>query len=130
MTLLALALLAASPSDQPGVYTLPKDAFIETAKADLDTLHRFVDGMQQVMKQVEANKPLFATRKSQVYSPDEKQTLLSTWGSLFAFFSSTEALRQKYWGFVKVPPTDVRHAWGFAITHAALTAYKEMTDGE
>ncbi len=122
MTLLALVLLAASPSDQPGVYTLSKEAFVETAKADLDTLHRFVDGMQQVMKQVEANKPLFATRRNQVYSPDEKQTLLSTWGSLFAFFSSTEALRQKYWGFVKVPPTDVRHAWGFAITHAALTA--------
>jgi hypothetical protein len=122
MTLLALALLAAAPTNQPSVYTLPHDAFIETAKADLDTLHRFVDGMQRVMRQVDSNKPLFATRNAQVYSPDEKQALLSTWGSLFAYFSSTEGLRQKYWGFVKVPPTDVRHAWGFAITHAALTA--------
>jgi hypothetical protein len=121
-SLLALALFAAAPANQPSVYTLKEDAFVDTARADLVTLQRFVAGMDQVMARVDANKALFATPSKTVYSPEEKQTLLSTWGSLFAYFSSTEALRQKYWGFVKVPPTDARHAWGFVVTHAALTS--------
>lgn len=120
--LLALALLAAAPSKPPLVYALTDAAFVETARADLTDLQRYVTGMAQVMARVEANRALFATPTKTVYSPEEKQTLLSTWGSLFGYFSATEGLRQRYWGFIKVPPTDIRHAWGFVMTHAALTA--------
>ncbi len=121
-SLLALALLAASPNvETTNVYSLSNDAFVETARHDLQTLKQFVGGMQGVMATVGTNK-LFTTKANTVYSPEQKQTLLSTWGSLFAFFSSTEGLRQKYWDFVKLSPTDPRHAWGFLLTHTALTA--------
>ena len=122
MILLSLAVLAASPTaDTKSVYELDKPAFIETARHDLETLKQFVGGMNGVMAQVRANKDLFAPHDA-VYSAEQKQTLLSTWGALFAYFSSTEALRQKYWSFVKLAPTDPRHAWGFLLTHTALTS--------
>ena len=121
--LLALTLLAAAPTGAPpSVYSLSEAAFIDTARADLKSLQQFVGGMNQVMSRVAANKPLFSTAQKAVYSPEQKQTLLSTWGSLFAYFSATEGLRQKYWDFVKLSPTDPRHAWGFLLTHTALTA--------
>jgi len=123
MTALALFLvLSAAPSGTSDVYTLSGAAFTDTAKADLKTLQQFVAGMDSVMKRVRANKGLFSTKADSVLSPAQKQTLLSTWGSLFAYFSATEGLRQKYWNFVKLPPTDARHAWGFVLTHTALTA--------
>src|ERR1035437_2855785 len=78
--------------------------------------------MHRVMAGVAKNPKLFTAKEQQVYSPEQKQTLLSTWGSLFAYFSATEGLRQNYWDFVKIAPTDPRHAWGFLITHTALTA--------
>lgn len=123
MTSLALALfLSAAPSGSTDVYALSPEAFADTAKQDLATLQQFVAGMGNVMKRVDANKTLFASKQASVFSAEQKQTVLSTWGSLFAYFSATEGLRQKYWGFVKLPPTDARHAWGFLLTHTALTA--------
>jgi hypothetical protein len=121
-SLIALTLLAAAPASQPSVYELSNEAFVETARHDLQTLKQFVAGMSGVMAGVGKNKPLFSLKANQVYSPEQKQTLLSTWGSLFAYFSATEGLRQKYWDFVKVAPTDPKHAWGFLLTHTALTA--------
>ncbi len=122
MFLLSLAVLAASPTaDTKSVYDLDRRAFVDTARHDLDTLKLFVTGMNTVMTQVGSNKELFAPHDT-VYSAEQKQTLLSTWGSLFAYFTSTEALRQKYWDFVKLAPTDPRHAWGFLLTHTALTS--------
>jgi hypothetical protein len=122
-TLLALALVAAAPSGEaPSVYSLSHAAFVETAKSDLEHLQRFVVGMASVMKRVDDNKALFKRKAKQVYSPEQKATILGTWGSLFAYFSATESVRQKYWGFVKLAPTDPRHAWGFVLTHTALTA--------
>ena len=121
-SLIALTLLAAAPAAQPSVYELSNDAFVETARHDLQTLKQFVSGMSAVMTVVGKNKPLFTLKADQVYSPEQKQTLLSTWGTLFGYFSATEGLRQKYWDFVKVNPTDPRHALGFLITHTALTA--------
>ena len=41
-TLLALALLAAAPATETSVYELSNDAFVETARHDLQTLQRFV----------------------------------------------------------------------------------------
>lgn len=120
-SLLALAVLAASPGSQQSVYSLEQKAFVDTAKHDLETLKRFVAGMNGVLAQVKANDALF-TKHSDVYSPEQKDTLLSSWGSLFAYFSATEGLRQKYWDFVKLSPSDPRHAWGFLVTHTALTS--------
>lgn len=123
MIAIALAVfLSAAPQAGTDVYTLSAEAFGETAAHDLATLQRFVGGMEGVMRQVEKNRALFASKQGSVFSPEQKQTLLSTWGALFAYFSATEGLRQKYWGFVKLPPTDKRHAWGFLVTHTALTA--------
>lgn len=122
LALLTLALLSTPPKEQPSVYSQKDAAFVDTARDDLANLQRFVGGMASLMARVDAQQELFGTRTKAVYSPEEKQTLLSTWGSLFAYFSATEGLRQKYWGFVKVPPTDPRHAWGFIITHTALTS--------
>ncbi len=122
-SLLVLAALAAAPVEgSASVYALSPQAFAETARSDLQALQQFVGGMRGVMAKVDGNKPLFKKREKQVYSPEQKQALLSTWGSLFAYFSATEGLRQKYWGFVKLSPTDPRHAWGFLLTHTALTA--------
>jgi hypothetical protein len=121
-SLLALALLAAAPAVPTSVYELSDEAFVETARHDLQTLQRFVAGMSGVMAGVTKNKTLFSTKQKSVYVAEDKETLLTTWGSLFAYFSATEGLRQKYWDFVKVSPTDPKHAWGFLLTHTALTA--------
>lgn len=119
---LLLVTLCASPSSDVSVYTLSNEAFIETASHDLDTLKQFVGGLKGVMAKVDQNKALFTAKQQQVISPEQKQTILTTWGSLFAYFSAIEGLRQKYWDFVKLAPTDARHAWGFVLTHTALTA--------
>lgn len=123
MSFLALALLlSAAPSGSADVYALSQPAFAETAQRDLTQLQRYIGGMDAVMGRVRQNRALFTFKQGVVLSPEQKQTLLSTWGSLFAYFSATEGLRQKYWGFVKLAPTDGRHAWGFVLTHTALTA--------
>ena len=109
-SLLTLALLAAAPVTPTSVYELSNEAFVETARHDLKTLQQFVAGMGGVMSAVEKNKKLFTSKQDSVYSAEQKQTLLSTWGSLFSYFSATEGLRQKYWDFVKIAPTDPRHA--------------------
>ncbi len=121
VTLTAL-LLTATPAAQPdSVYALNEAAFVDTARHDLETLKQFVGGMRGVMTQLKGNAALFK-KSDAVFSPDQKQTLLSAWGSLFGYFSATEGLRHKYWAFVKLSPTDPRHVWGFIVTHTALTA--------
>ena len=87
------------------------------AKSDLVSFRRFVRGMEAVATTVKANQELFSASTDRIYDREQKQLLLSSWGSLFAFFSATEGLRQKYWGFVKLSPHDPRHAWGFLLTH-------------
>ncbi len=122
LTLALTALVAANPIAPSGVYALDQPAFFTTAKQDLAQLRRFVGGMKAVSDRLAQNRALFASKRDSVYTPEEKRTLLSTWGALFAYFSATEGLRQKYWDFVRLPPTDARHAWGFVLTHTALTA--------
>ena len=86
-SLLLLSLLAAAPSAPTDVYSLSNDAFVETARHDLGTLQQFVGAMGGVMTSVGKNKPLFTLKESSVYSPEQKQTLLSTWGMLWIKFS-------------------------------------------
>lgn len=122
MLQLALALaLAANPGQDTSVYDLSPDAFRKRAEADLATLQLFVRGMNNVASALEANKALYAQKANVPYTPEEKQRLLSTWGSLYSYFLSVEGLRQRYWDFVKLPPTDDRHPMGFLLTHTALT---------
>ncbi len=136
MVLILSALLSASPSDQPSVYSLEGPSFVATARGDLSTLKMFVAGLKSVQALVLKNRALFASRTNVVLSPDEKRTVLSSWGALFGYFSAIEGLRQRYWGFVTLLPTDPRHPWGYVITHTALTsllayglAFAELTLG-
>ena len=116
-------LLAAAPADAAAksVYDLAPDAFIARAQTDLQTLQRFAQGLERVDKDLQAHRALLTRAAQTTYSPDEKQLLLGAWGALFSYFSSLEGMRQRYWDFVKLPPTDRRHAWGFLLTHTALT---------
>lgn len=136
--LLSLLLGATPPSPLPpdGVYELAPAPFIEQAIRDLAALRRYSDGLDRLGSQVQAHRELFASRTRQAFTPEEKRTILSTWGALFAYFSSVEQLRQRYWAFVELAPTDTRHAWGFVVTHTALTtllasglAFADLTQG-
>ncbi|HEY1086530.1 MAG TPA: hypothetical protein VGE37_02505, partial [Archangium sp.] len=91
-SLLVLSLLAAAPAESTSVYTLSNQAFVETAQHDLKLMQQLVSGMQGVMKNVAKNKTLFGQSTKAVYSPEQKQMLLTTWGTLFAYFSATETL--------------------------------------
>jgi hypothetical protein len=120
-TLIAL-FLAASPSVPKSVFELSDTLFEETARADLKTLQQFVSGMKKNVETAKSNRALFNPKRDKIYSPDEKTTVLSTWGSLYSYFTVTEGFRQKYWDFVKQPPNSAKHAFGFLVTHTALTA--------
>lgn len=123
LSLLLTCALGASPAEHSdSVYSLSSEAFAETAHQDLLALQQLVRSMSAVMARVASNQGLFDGNQKSIYSPEQKQMLLSTWGELFAYFSATEGLRQKYWDFVKLVPTDSRHALGFLLTHTALTA--------
>lgn len=120
---LSLALLSAAPATPPvDVFALAPDAFTKQASADLAQLRLLVAQMTRLEHQLDAEKTLFTHAGKEPLSPNEKQTLLSSWGALFAYFTATEALRERYWNFVTLAPTDARHPYGFAITHTALTA--------
>ncbi len=121
-SLLVTVVLSVAPSKPASAYELDPATFVAMAKSDLVSLRRFVQGMETVATTVKANQQLFSASTDRIYDREQKQLLLSTWGSLFAFFSATEGLRQKYWDFVKLSPLDPRHAWGFLLTHTALTA--------
>lgn len=131
--------LAGAPTPGPtatSVYTLKGPAFAAQAKKDLATLKMFVTGLDRLEALVQSRLPLFSKSEQRTYTPEEKQTLLTTWGAFFSYFSSIEQIRQRYWGFVSLVPTDERHAWGFLLTHTALTSllsaglrFAEITQG-
>ncbi|MHB8877128.1 MAG: YiiX/YebB-like N1pC/P60 family cysteine hydrolase [Myxococcaceae bacterium] len=103
------------------VYALPEAAFVEQARADLATLKLYGDGLRRLQGVLTENEVLFATKQKEPYSPEQKRTLLTTWGAFFSYVISAEAIRQRYWDFLKLLPTDPRHPWGFLLTHTALT---------
>lgn len=114
-----LCLAAASP--EPGVYRLPDAAFAQAAQADLAQLKIYADGMHRVLAQLESKPELFAPKKEEAFTLEQKRTLLSAWGAFFSYASAAEQLRQRYWGYFRAVPTGAKHAWGWAVTHAALT---------
>lgn len=109
------------PVGKSGVYSLDRDAFVAAAAEDLELLRRFATGMQDVLERLGGAPGLFTGAPKTVYSHEQKRRLLTSWAALYAYFSATEGLRQKYWGFVLLPPADARHGWGFVVTHTALT---------
>ncbi|MBS1150107.1 MAG: hypothetical protein H6Q89_1805 [Myxococcaceae bacterium] len=133
--LIVAALLFAAP-DTSSVYSLKGKDFTAQAKKDLATLKMFAAGLDRIDAQVKDKYLLFNKKENRTYTPEEKQLLLTTWGALFSYFSSVEQIRQRYWNFVTLSPTDGRHAWGFLLTHTALTSllshglkFAEMTQG-
>jgi hypothetical protein len=118
--LVVAQVLTASPP--PGsVYALPHDEFVAQARRDLATIHLYAAGLRRMQDALAKNAGLFSRRKAP-YTPEEKALLLSTWGAFFSYFISTEAIRQRYRGFVTAAPTDlVRHLWGYLLAHTALT---------
>lgn len=136
IALVATALLAATPpaatapaaAASKNVYDLDAQRFTSAARRDLETLKMFAEGLHRTAKlATEKNKALFSTVNKSTYSAEQKALLLSTWGALFSYFSSIEGIRERYWDFVKLPPNDPRHAWGFLLTHTALTS--ELSEG-
>lgn len=127
MTLAILAAvqvaLAAAPAEPgKGLYALSDEEFAKVAKADLAQLKLWSDGMRRVLKQLEARPELLKIKKDAAYTLEQKRTLLSAWGSFYTYAAAVEGMRQRYWNFLKELPTSAKHAWGWTVTHAALTA--------
>ena len=112
-SLLVTVVVSVAPSKPASAYELDPATFVAMAKSDLVSLRRFVQGMETVATTVKANQALFSASTDRIYDREQKQLLLGTWGSLFAFFSATEGLRQKYWDFVKLSPLDPITPGGF-----------------
>jgi hypothetical protein len=115
-----VAFAQGAPSSAP--YSLEPRSFVEMAKGDLATLKMLVAQLKSVSNRAAANRDLFAAASLGILNAEQKRTLLSTWGALYGSFAAIEGLRHKYWGFVKLLPTDPRHSWGYLLTHTALTA--------
>jgi hypothetical protein len=122
LSLALLSLLASSPSEPQSVYDLSDESFVEQAKGDLQLIERYATGLRALQGQLKDSKALLSKREKTTFTPEEKQVLLSAWAAMYDYVLSTELIRQRYWDFVKVPPTaQVKHAWGFLLTHGALT---------
>lgn len=138
MTWWVSVVVAAGTPSAPAidVYKSKGEAFRYQASRDLIALRIYLKGLADLTQRVTEQRALFSTPTSAPFTAEQKRTLLSTWGALYNYFTSTEALRQRYWNFVKLLPTDERHPWGFLLTHTALTgelahglSFAELTAG-
>ncbi|HYH95147.1 YiiX/YebB-like N1pC/P60 family cysteine hydrolase, partial [Hyalangium sp.] len=129
----------AEASESSGnIYDWDDEAFVAQAQSDLEALQRYANGLRGLQDQIKKNLSLYNHKQEIPYSPEQKHTLLTTWAAFFDYFASTELIRQRYWDFVKVPSLTKpkKHAWGFLLTHGALTTilahgltYAELTNG-
>lgn len=130
---------AGAPSpDATSVYSLEDGAFVDQALRDLEVLEHHARGLRALQEQISRTRGLYTRKQDIPYSPEEKRTLLTTWAAFSDYFASLELIRQRYWDFVKVPALtkETKHAWGFLLTHGALTTelahgltYAELTNG-
>src|SRR5688572_16058194 len=97
----ALVVLAAVAMG--GVYDLSDREFLEQAKADLVALKRHEAGLERIAAELNASPGLLKQSETTPATPEEKQRLLSIWAAFYDCAAATEALRQRYWDFVKVP---------------------------
>lgn len=123
--LVAASLLGNTPPPElpkNGVYNLPEEEFTQQALRDLKALRRYANGLRRVQTQFAEQKALLNKKSNVAYTPDEKRILLTAWAAMYDYTMSAEIIRQRYWDFVIIPPTNVtKHAWGFLLTHLALT---------
>jgi len=129
---------AATPARAGEVYSPDDDAFVAQAQRDLAQLESYALGLRGLQESVKKSRGVYLQKQSEPYTPDQKQQLLTTWAAFFDYFVSTEVIRQRYWDFVKVPALTQpkKHAWGYLLTHGALTTerahgltYAELTSG-
>ncbi|MCP3138495.1 YiiX/YebB-like N1pC/P60 family cysteine hydrolase [Pyxidicoccus xibeiensis] len=129
---------ASAPAPLKSVYALDDDAFVAQAQRDLAQLERYAQGLRGLQETVKKSRGVYLQKQSEPYTPDQKHLLLTTWAAFFDYFVSTEVIRQRYWDFVKVPSLTQpkKHAWGFLLTHGALTTelahgltYAELAGG-
>ncbi|WP_224372819.1 YiiX/YebB-like N1pC/P60 family cysteine hydrolase [Hyalangium versicolor] len=134
----ATAPVPAPVADAANIYDWDDASFVAQAEQDLQSLQRYANGLRGLQDQIQKNLALYNQKQDTPYTPEQKQTLLSTWAAFFDYFASTEVIRQRYWDFVKVPALTQpkKHAWGFLLTHGALTTilahgltYAELTNG-
>src|SRR5206468_4016328 len=119
---IALAAGPAAPPAPASVYALTQDAFAQQARHDLEQLHHFADGLRRIDDTLAAHPELFHRKEKATYSPEQKQILLTRWGGFFNYEMAVELIRQRYWDFIKIPPAGtLMHAWGYLLTHLALT---------
>lgn len=135
VTHLALAALSPAPAD---VYRLDEAAFLAQAKRDLALLQQHARGLERLEAQVREHEALYRQGEREPYSPEQKHTLLSTWAALSDYLRALEGIRLRYARFLAQSPRSrgPQHAWGFVLTHTALTvqlahglAYAERTTG-
>ncbi|XXF79831.1 YiiX/YebB-like N1pC/P60 family cysteine hydrolase [Myxococcaceae bacterium GXIMD 01537] len=138
-----LALASSTPPAEPApapasLYELQDAAFVTQARRDLAEVRRYATALRELQQRIDKTRPLYLQKQSQAYTPDQKRTLLTTWAAFYDYFVSLEVIRQRYWDFVKQPALTqpVKHAWGFLLTHGALTTelahgltYAELTSG-
>ncbi|MDQ3265087.1 MAG: protein tyrosine phosphatase [Myxococcota bacterium] len=137
IALLATLLLSATP-EPASVFDLQPSQFLEQARQDVRELHRHASGLSRLKGAVDQLGGLKKRAQTLTLTPDEKSNLLSTWAAHYDYVLSAEVIRQRYWDYWKVPPTDpVKHGWGFLLTHAALTlelayglAFADVATGE
>ncbi|MFY0524747.1 hypothetical protein ACN28I_16830 [Archangium gephyra] len=112
-----------SASDATSVYSLGDGAFVDQALRDLEAVERYAQGLRALQEQISKTRGLYHRKQDIPYTPDEKRTLLTTWAAFSDYFASLELIRQRYWDFIKVPALtqQTKHAWGFLLTHGALT---------
>lgn len=129
----------AAPAPAADVYALDDEAFVAQAEQDLAQLQRYATGLRGLQESVKQARAVYLQKQSEPYTPDQKRLLLTTWAAFFDYFVSTEVIRQRYWDFVKVPALTQpkKHAWGFLLTHGALTTelahgltYADLTGGK
>ncbi|MCE9666187.1 protein tyrosine phosphatase [Myxococcus stipitatus] len=130
---------APPPAAPKDVYALDDEAFVAQAQRDLVLLERYAQGLRRLQEDVKQSRGVYQQKQSMPYTPDQKQRVLSTWAAFFDYFVSTEVIRQRYWDFVKVSSLTQpkKHAWGFLLTHGALTTelahgltYADLTGGK
>jgi hypothetical protein len=64
-----------------GVQALPYDDFIAQARQDLKTLRLYANGLRRLQESLEQNASLLNQKEDEPYTPEQKATLLSTWGA-------------------------------------------------
>jgi hypothetical protein len=129
---------APAPRSAGDLYGWDDEAFVAQAKRDLAALQVYAQGLRGLQEQLRKHRSLYHHPQELPYTPEQKHTLLTTWAAFFDYSASTEVIRQRYWDFVKVPALTQpkKHAWGFLLTHGALTTllahgltYAELTQG-